>query len=143
VQNGGGTHLARSVETSLTLFRSAASRPICFAGRREAAASRLLGLREGEQATEKGSSMTESKVSDQLEECFVRCRGLEVPLADRLQAFANEVRRLGPHFQTAVDALVSRLAQSNAGAAAPKVGEPMPAFVLRRSGTARPARGSP
>jgi peroxiredoxin len=74
--------------------------------------------------------MTESKVSDQLEECFVRCRGLEVPLADRLQAFANEVRRLGPHFQTAVDALVSRLAQSNAGAAAPKVGEPMPAFVL-------------
>src|SRR5215469_10600356 len=87
----------------------------------EAATSQLLGIRDREQATEKGSSMTGSKVSDQLEECFVRCRGLEVPLADRLQAFANEVRRLGPHFQTAVDALVSRLAQSNAGAAAPKV----------------------
>ena len=54
----------------------------------------------------------------------------EVPLADRLQAFANEVRGLGPHFQTAIDALVSRLAQSNAGATAPKVGEPMPAFLL-------------
>ena len=74
--------------------------------------------------------MIESKVSAQLEEAFVRCRNLEVPLADRLRAFANELRRLGPHFQAAVDALVSRLAQSNAGASAPKVGEPMPAFLL-------------
>lgn len=74
--------------------------------------------------------MTEPKVSDRLEESFVRCRNLEAPLADRLQAFANEVRCLGPHFQTAVDALVSRLAQSNAGATAPKVGEPMPPFLL-------------
>jgi peroxiredoxin len=74
--------------------------------------------------------MTETKLSDQLEEYFVRCRNLEVPLADRLQAFANELRRLGPHFQTAVDALVSRLAESDAGATAPKVGEPMPSFLL-------------
>ena len=74
--------------------------------------------------------MTEPKVTDRLEEAFVRCRNLEVPLADRLRAFANEVRRLGPHFQAAVDALVSRLAESNAGATAPKVGEPMPAFLL-------------
>jgi len=74
--------------------------------------------------------MKESKLTDLLEEAFVRCRNLEVPLADRLQAFANEVRDLGPHFQTAIDALVSRLAQSNAGATAPKVGEPMPAFLL-------------
>ena len=74
--------------------------------------------------------MTESTLTDLLEEAFVRCRNLEVPLADRLQAFANEVRGLGPHFQTAIDALVSRLAQSDAGAAAPKVGEPMPAFLL-------------
>ena len=74
--------------------------------------------------------MTEPKVSDLLEEAFVRCRNLEAPLADRLQAFANEVRCLGPHFQAAVDALVGRLGQSNAGATAPKVGEPMPAFLL-------------
>jgi peroxiredoxin len=74
--------------------------------------------------------MTEPKVSDLLEEVFVRCRNLEAPLADRLQAFANEVRCLGPHFQAAVDALVGRLGQSNAGATAPKVGEPMPAFLL-------------
>jgi peroxiredoxin len=74
--------------------------------------------------------MTETKLSDLLEECLVRCRNLEVPLADRLQAFANELRRLGPHFQVAVDALVSRLAESDAGATAPKVGEPMPSFLL-------------
>ena len=74
--------------------------------------------------------MTEFKLTDLLEDAFVRCRNLEVPLADRLQAFANEVRGLGPHFQAAIDALVNRLAQSNAGATAPKVGEPMPAFLL-------------
>src|SRR6516165_2942185 len=54
--------------------------------------------------------MTDANISDRLEEAFVRCRDLDVPLADRLQAFANEVQRLGPHFQAAVDALVSRLA---------------------------------
>lgn len=74
--------------------------------------------------------MTDSKLADLLEEAFVRCRNLELPLADRLQAFANDVRGLGPHFQIAIDALVTRLAQSNAGATAPKVGEPMPAFLL-------------
>jgi peroxiredoxin len=74
--------------------------------------------------------MTETKLSEKLEESFVRCRDLEAPLADRLQAFANELRRLDPHFQTAVDALVSRLAETDAGATAPKVGEPMPAFLL-------------
>ena len=74
--------------------------------------------------------MMDPKVSAQLEEAFVRCRNLEVPLADRLRAFANELRGLGPHFQAAVDALVGRLTESNAGAMAPKVGEPMPAFLL-------------
>lgn len=74
--------------------------------------------------------MTETELTAILEECFARCRNLEAPLAERLQAFANEVRLLGPHFQTAVDALVNRLVQSNSGATAPEVGEPMPSFLL-------------
>jgi len=74
--------------------------------------------------------MTETKLSEMLEESFVRCRDLEAPLADRLQAFANELRRLDPRFDAAIDALVGRLAESHAGATAPKVGEPMPAFLL-------------
>jgi peroxiredoxin len=74
--------------------------------------------------------MTEPTLNDQVEEAFLRCRNLDVPLADRLQAFANEVARLGPRFQAVVDALVARLAESHAGATAPKAGEPMPGFLL-------------
>jgi peroxiredoxin len=74
--------------------------------------------------------MTEHALSDVLEDTFIRCRDLNAALADRLQLFANELRRLGPHWQAAVDRLVSRLVASDAGAAAPKVGEPMPAFLL-------------
>jgi peroxiredoxin len=74
--------------------------------------------------------MTERILSEILEDVFVRCRDLEAPLADRLQAFADELRRLGPQFAVTVDALVSRLAESDAGSTAPKVGEPMPAFLL-------------
>jgi peroxiredoxin len=74
--------------------------------------------------------MTERGLNDILEDVFVRCRNLEAPLADRLQAFADELRRLGPHFAEAVDALVSRLAESDAGSTAPNVGDPMPSFLL-------------
>jgi peroxiredoxin len=74
--------------------------------------------------------MTERALSDILEDAFVRSRNLQAPLADRLQAFANEIRRLGPHFAATVDEMVSRLGESDAGATAPKVGEPMPAFLL-------------
>jgi len=74
--------------------------------------------------------MTERSLDDILEDAFVHCRNLDAPLADRLQAFANELRRLIPDFTAAVDALVGRLAENDAGATAPKVGEPMPAFLL-------------
>jgi len=74
--------------------------------------------------------MTETDFGEILEESFVRCRDLDAPLADRLQAFANELRRLDPRFAAAIDALVGRLAESHAGGVAPRVGEPMPAFLL-------------
>jgi peroxiredoxin len=51
-------------------------------------------------------------------------------LADRLKAFADDLQRLVPNFTASVDMLVSRLEANDAGAAAPKVGEPMPAFLL-------------
>src|SRR5262249_40980148 len=70
------------------------------------------------------------KLNELVEDAFVRSRDLDAPLADRLQAFANELRRLGPHFAVAVDALVSRLAEGHAGVTAPKVGEPMAEFLL-------------
>ena len=74
--------------------------------------------------------MAEPNTDKLLEESFIRSRTLEAPLPDRLQAFANDVRRLLPNFTAAVDALVSRLEENAAGATAPKVGEPMPAFLL-------------
>lgn len=65
-----------------------------------------------------------------LEDLFIRCRGVDAPLANRLQAFADGLRRLRPDFGVAVDEMVSRLTESNAGSTAPEVGEPMPAFFL-------------
>jgi len=74
--------------------------------------------------------MTQPDFSGVLEASFIRSRDLDAPLGDRLQAFADDVRRLAPGFMAAIDALVGRLQESDAGAAAPKVGDLMPAFLL-------------
>jgi peroxiredoxin len=55
---------------------------------------------------------------------------MDASLAERLQAFADAVRRLGPNFQDAVDDLVARLKEHDVGETAPKPGEKMPSFVL-------------
>jgi peroxiredoxin len=74
--------------------------------------------------------MTSKPLSEQLNEAFVQCRDMDASLAERLQALADAVKRLGPHFQDAVDALVARLREHEAGENAPKAGEVMPNFVL-------------
>ena len=55
---------------------------------------------------------------------------MDAPLAERLGAMADDVRRLAPQFAQIVDRLVERLQTSGAGISAPKVGEVMPPFVL-------------
>jgi peroxiredoxin len=74
--------------------------------------------------------MTSKPLSEALEEAFIQSCDMDASLAERLQAFADAVRRLGPHFQDAVDRLVSRLREHEAGENAPRPGEPMPSFVL-------------
>jgi peroxiredoxin len=74
--------------------------------------------------------MNSKPLSDLLEEAFVQCCDMDASLAERLQAFAEAVRRLGPNFQVAVDQLVVRLREHDVGENAPKPGEPMPSFVL-------------
>jgi peroxiredoxin len=74
--------------------------------------------------------MGEIRGNEILEDAFRRVRELDVSLRDQLVAFAAEVRRQRPEFAAAVDRLVERLRQYRAGASAPKVGEPMPSFVL-------------
>jgi peroxiredoxin len=69
-------------------------------------------------------------LTDILDESFARCRDLDAPLADRLQAFAEEARRIAPEFAVAVENLIHRLIESGAGRSAPQPGDPMPPFLL-------------
>lgn len=54
----------------------------------------------------------------------------DLPMSQALAAYAAELRRLNPTFASAYDELVARLQSIDVGAAAPKVGEAMPDFVL-------------
>jgi peroxiredoxin len=65
-----------------------------------------------------------------LEAVFAECRDTEGSLNERLAIFAAAVRSQMPSFALAVDKLVARLRETGAGAAAPMVGDAMPAFVL-------------
>lgn len=69
-------------------------------------------------------------LTDVLREAFVRARDMDVPLADRLNAFADAVRYASPQFAATVDRLIRRLEQSGSGAMAPRVGEVLPPFLL-------------
>jgi peroxiredoxin len=74
--------------------------------------------------------MTAELATDALEQALLHCRDMDASLAERLRVFATEVRRLRPVFQNAVDALVERLQNSDAGQNAPRQGDVMPPFVL-------------
>jgi len=67
---------------------------------------------------------------ESLDDAFRRVRDLDVSLRDQLRTFAETVRRDRPEFAAAVDRLVTRLRQYGAGESAPRIGEPMPPFVL-------------
>src|SRR5262249_31057322 len=74
--------------------------------------------------------MTAKSLNDALYEAYIQARDMDASLGERLQAFADAVRSLGPEFQEAVDTLVARLKKQRVGETAPKPGEPMPPFVL-------------
>jgi peroxiredoxin len=74
--------------------------------------------------------MTAKSFSDPLHEAYLQARDMDASLGERLQAFADAVRHLRPHFQDAVDKLVARLKEQGVGETAPMPGEPMPPFVL-------------
>src|SRR6516165_8187619 len=65
-----------------------------------------------------------------LDDAFERVRDLDLSLQEQLRTFAATVRRQRPKFAAAVDRLVERLRQYSAGESAPRIGEPMPPFVL-------------
>ena len=74
--------------------------------------------------------MAEPSFAEVLGASTDRCRNMDAPLADRLQAFAEDVRRLSPEFGGIVDRMVARLDGVKAGAGSPAPGEPMPSFLL-------------
>jgi peroxiredoxin len=74
--------------------------------------------------------LVSKSLAESLEQTFERCRDMDASLSERLQALADAVRRLSPPFAATVDRLISRLQQSDAGATAPQLGDPMPPFLL-------------
>jgi len=61
---------------------------------------------------------------------FAEVRDSDAPLNARLAKLAEAVNRGSPAFAHAVDQLIDRLAAGQCGAQAPKVGEPLPPFLL-------------
>ena len=74
--------------------------------------------------------MTSKSLAEVLEEAFEHCRDMDAPLNAKLEAFADVVRTLDASFAETVDRLVLRLQHNGAGSAAPRVGDPMPQFLL-------------
>ena len=69
-------------------------------------------------------------LADAVRDAFLECREMDASLGDRLDAFADSLRKINPAFAGAVDRLVDRLQQTAVGAGAPKVGDPLPPFYL-------------
>jgi peroxiredoxin len=69
-------------------------------------------------------------LADAVRDAFAECREMDASLGDRLDAFADSLRRIDPAFSGAVDRLVSRLRQAKVGAGAPKIGDNLPPFYL-------------
>jgi peroxiredoxin len=69
-------------------------------------------------------------IVDAIEQAFQEVRKRDTTLAERLQYVADRVRELSTVFADAIDTFVSRLETAGAGKDAPKIGEPMPGFLL-------------
>jgi peroxiredoxin len=65
-----------------------------------------------------------------LNEVVAKARASGAPLADRLRLVADTVRDAAPIFADAVDVFVDRLVTTEAGKAAPGLGEVLPNFIL-------------
>jgi peroxiredoxin len=74
--------------------------------------------------------MAAMTVANALDDALRQCRDMDASVNERLACYAQAVHRLTPGFAEAVDRLVARLGVSGAGATAPKVGDPMPPFML-------------
>jgi peroxiredoxin len=65
-----------------------------------------------------------------INQVFDAVRDSDAPLNERLARLAEAVRAGAPGFAAAVEALIGRLATAGMGLGGPKVGEPLPPFLL-------------
>ncbi len=65
-----------------------------------------------------------------IEAAFLKVRSSGTSLTERLQVVAEAARVHKPEYSEAVDSFVERLRTVQAGADAPKIGDPMPPFML-------------
>jgi peroxiredoxin len=66
----------------------------------------------------------------ELRKLFIEFRDLEAPLNERLAAYAAASRKIRPAYGEAIDRMVQRLNENGGWENAPRVGEPMPPFML-------------
>ena len=71
-----------------------------------------------------------SPIASEIRQAFERARDLDGSMSERLNAFADVVRRKNPSSAAIVDRMVDRLRKHGAGDAAPEPGEMMPPFML-------------
>ena len=74
--------------------------------------------------------MNATQTQRDLQDAFARLSQSNLSLGDQLQAAAQSVRQRRPDFADAIDRLVERLNESDAGATSPQVGDVMPPFFL-------------
>jgi peroxiredoxin len=74
--------------------------------------------------------MTADFGTETMDDAFRRVRDLDAALQEQLRSVADTVRKERPTFAAAVDRLVVRLRQYGAGQSAPRIGEPLPSFIL-------------
>ena len=65
-----------------------------------------------------------------LKQAFLEARDFDGSMSERLDAFAQAMRRIAPGAFGTIDRLVDRLRRHHAGENAPKVGDVMPPFML-------------
>jgi peroxiredoxin len=79
---------------------------------------------------EQGMTSLSPADADRLKLAFQRCREMDGTLNEQLQAYAAAGREIFPAYGEAVDRLVIRVNENGGGQNAPRLGEPMPIFVL-------------
>ena len=63
-------------------------------------------------------------------EALARSAALDAPLTERLAAYTRTTEPLGPHINAAYGRLVERLAVLRSAEIGPRIGDPMPDFIL-------------